>query len=406
MLSVSFFLDRPALQEMGCAILVLLLTLASHWAAGQNFYVTSAGPTVGFRVGQLGSVNPINPTLNVTLGQNVTFLVDTIAAHRFSIHTAPNSLGAGLRYNSSFVSGTNPAFVNATLSLFLVRLPFVVSCRPDLTGGQGPGTPAVLYYQCEQHIAMGGAINVLGGTVTDPVSSSSSGYVIAHAVLMTVAFALLIPLGVMTSSFLPHQLVVSWLPIHVGLQVVAACCMFAGFGVILYVLSDTGIGHFNNAATTATNHCHSIFGVIIISLIVVQISLGIFSDAWWRIQFWRKGSIPLPGPFPEKTHWWLGRALVIMSVVQIYLGLVEGQDILGYGNWVYGLYAAWYGLMLIVAVVAIVKLRRVLRAKKRDANPRDRVKDSSKTPVADSEHNSGAGAADHGDPRDTGIIEL
>ena len=66
--------------------------------------------------------------------------------------------------------------------------------------------------------------------------------------------------------------------------------------------------------------------------------------------------------------------------------------------------------MLIVAVVALVKLRRVLLAKKRDANPRDRVKDASKAPVASEEAGTqktgSAAAANYGDPLDDGIIEL
>jgi hypothetical protein len=206
---------------------------------------------------------------------------------------------------------------------------------------EGPDSPALLFYQCEAHSVMSGIINVFGGTPVTTEASDTAMFVTAHAALMTIAFSLLIPLGVMTSAFLPHQLVTAWLPIHISIQVLAASCMFAGFGVILYVLSDTGIGHFNHATISVTNYCHSIFGMIIISLVVLQIGLGALSDAWWRIQFWRKGSIPLPGPFPEKVHWWLGRSLVLLSVIQVFLGLVEGQNILFYGSWVYGLYAAW-----------------------------------------------------------------
>jgi heme/copper-type cytochrome/quinol oxidase subunit 4 len=74
------------------------------------------------------------------------------------------------------------------------------------------------------------------------------------------------------------------MPIHVALQVAAACCMFAGLGVILSTVSAQGFGHFNFAAATSTNYTHSIFGIIIISLIVVQMVLGIWSDIWWRVQ--------------------------------------------------------------------------------------------------------------------------
>jgi hypothetical protein len=41
------------------------------------------------------------------------------------------------------------------------------------------------------------------------------------------------------------------------------------------------------------------------------------ADTLWRYQFRKTGAMPLPGPFPEKTHWWLGRSLLLLSVVQV-----------------------------------------------------------------------------------------
>jgi hypothetical protein len=41
--------------------------------------------------------------------------------------------------------------------------------------------------------------------------------------------------------------------------------------------------------------------------------------------------------------------------------------------------------MLIVALVAVVKLQRVLRAKKNESNPRDRIKNTSKLSPAQQE---------------------
>ncbi len=104
--------------------------------------------------------------------------------------------------------------------------------------------------------------------------------------------------------------------------------------MIIYAVSSGNGGHFVSSTTTHTMATHSVFGMIIISLIVVQMGLGLWSDIWWRLRFWKTGAIPLPAPFPEKTHWWLGRFLVVASIVQIFLGLVEGQTALRYGAWV------------------------------------------------------------------------
>jgi hypothetical protein len=96
------------------------------------------------------------------------------------------------RYISSDVSGTVPANLNAELVLFV-----------------GSETPSMLYYQCEAHVAMGGRILVFGtnSSNSSTFSSSPNAGVIAHAVLMSVAFCLLIPLGVITSSFLPYKVI-------------------------------------------------------------------------------------------------------------------------------------------------------------------------------------------------------
>jgi hypothetical protein len=90
-------------------------------------------------------------------------------------------------------------------------------------------------------------------------------------------------------------------------------------------------------------------------------------------KFWRSGSMPLPGPFPEKSHWWLGRFLVVASVVQIFLGLVEGEAVLGFGVWVYGIFAAWYGLLVCVFAAGVALMQRQLK-QKQGGKPRDRIR--------------------------------
>lgn len=38
------------------------------------------------------------------------------------------------------------------------------------------------------------------------------------------------------------------------------------------------------------------------------------------VSFWQ---VPKARWFPEKTHWWIGRFIVALSVVVVYLGIME-----------------------------------------------------------------------------------
>jgi hypothetical protein len=104
---------------------LFLLAVGANCSSNHDYIVTSAGSSVGWHVAPLsgGARLPgVNPTINATIGQNISFTVDAGTAERFSIHTQPNSIGVSLRYDSPYVTGSNPANSNATLTLFLVRV--------------------------------------------------------------------------------------------------------------------------------------------------------------------------------------------------------------------------------------------------------------------------------------------
>jgi hypothetical protein len=105
-------------------LLLLVLAIGGNCSSTHDYIVTSAGSSVGWHVAPLSgrpSLSGVNPTINATIGQNITFVVNAGAAERFSIHTQPNSIGVTQRYDSPYVTGSNPANSNATLTLFLVR---------------------------------------------------------------------------------------------------------------------------------------------------------------------------------------------------------------------------------------------------------------------------------------------
>lgn len=286
-----------------------------------------------------------------------TFRVDTSAFHEFSIHLSPGVLATSDRLVSPSLTGQG-ANLNASLIWTI-----------DATANV-----SIYYYQCERHATQFNSITLDSGASIPPSNPrSNSALLTAHIVLMTIAFAVLLPLGALTSSFLPYKAVLWWFPLHATLAVAALCCMFAGFGCILAYVSYEG-SHFTLGGIFGpTLKAHQVFGMVVISLVVCQACLGILSDTLWRYRFRKTGAMPLPGWFPEKTHWWLGRTIVLVSVIQIFLGLAEAQPELLFGDWVFGVYAAWYGILVGVLALLLYKLRVDIKKARAAKNLRARL---------------------------------
>lgn len=290
-----------------------------------------------------------NPTINATEGELLTFGVTLPAGiHNFAIHVSAGSTNVQDRWNGNF---TNQGLNSGNLS-------FTIDAAALAAG--------VLYYQCEFHSFMWGTIVARANVVTAPPAvPPSQDALIAHIALMAVASAVVIPAGVLTSSFMPYQFTVVWLPLHVGLQVVGVSLTLAGFACVLYYKSITGSAHFTNA--------HHIIGIIIISALLVQIILGVSSDVLWRWRFKKTGVMPLPGVFPERTHWWVGRGIVVLLIVQVFLGVWQALPMFNTGAWVYGVFGAWYGLLIPLSAVLLFLVRAQVRKAKEAKNARDRV---------------------------------
>merc|ERR1711916_64402 len=179
---------------------------------------------------------------------------------------------------------------------------------------------------------------------------------VAHVVLMSLAFGAFVLFGTLTSTFAPASVVRLWFPIHVLLQVVAMALMIAGFGCIVWYVQDEGDPHFILPEGT-TRGAHGILGLILFILMFVQAFLGVLSDTLWRIAFKKSGELPTPKVIPEKVHWWLGRSIVVLGAVVIFLGIAEYY--LPY--WVYGIFIAWYGVLAFVLTIIFIFNYRKLR---------------------------------------------
>lgn len=102
----------------------------------------------------------------------------------------------------------------------------------------------------------------------------------------------------------------------------------------------------------------------------------------------------------EYLHHWLGRGIVLLGCVNVFLGIAELQTKLLFGNWVFGILTAWYGLLLLVLLVLVFVYRGVFfkshQAKKTRGD--DSHKYASSQPVSEGKKDSAA--------IETGVIAL
>ena len=112
-------------------------------------------------------------------------------------------------------------------------------------------------------------------------------------------------IGIFVARYLKHILGVWWYRIHLFLMLgVTGLFSIAGF-VIVYNMNSCSI--FMDSA-------HEKIGLSVIIILIGQIVLGFISNALWTpdrtyIPWW------------DKVHWWLGRGVFILGIVNISLGI-------------------------------------------------------------------------------------
>lgn len=160
-------------------------------------------------------------------------------------------------------------------------------------------------------------------------SAKLDAFTQVHGSLMFVAWNVLIPAAIYIARFEKNSLGHWWFILHSNLMRLAAVFMIIAFGFIVAALDE----HFDNA--------HAILGLITLLLtILIQMPLGFFIDRWFV-----RGRTEVP--WHDKVHWWLGRAVFLLSYVLIPLGL-----------WSYGasdaIKIAWFVYAFVVILVVFI----------------------------------------------------
>lgn len=131
-------------------------------------------------------------------------------------------------------------------------------------------------------------------------NSDSNSLLSAHAALMTLAFLVFFPLGVLV-TFLPISNAI--VRLHAPIQILSLCLLIAGLGTGAKMASDQG----------QASQYHPIIGYVTVACLVLLQPIG---GLLQHIMFKRHGRRTIFG----EGHRWFGRALIVLGMVNGGLG--------------------------------------------------------------------------------------
>jgi hypothetical protein len=140
---------------------------------------------------------------------------------------------------------------------------------------------------------------------SQPVVSDISQLIIQwHGSLMTFGFSICMTIGMFVARHLKsHKW---WFSVHILLQVLGTVAALTAFGLVLWLKIDNNYPQF---AST-----HSRFGLATLIVVVLNVFKGWLAHVKWNP---KRTSPPV---FPDQIHWWLGRAIFVLSTVTVILG--------------------------------------------------------------------------------------
>jgi hypothetical protein len=132
----------------------------------------------------------------------------------------------------------------------------------------------------------------------------------AHGIIMSICFVILFPVFAMTLYLVPYSKVVS--RIHAPLQILTLCIAIVGFGLGVNVEINFSL----------QSQYHPKIGISVISyLIVVQPLAGYLQHRWFK----KDGGDSIFG----HVHRWLGRAAILLGIINGGFGLLLARDFMG-----------------------------------------------------------------------------
>jgi len=128
-----------------------------------------------------------------------------------------------------------------------------------------------------------------------------------------------------------------WFRIHVVIMSFTVLLTAVGFALIVSFVQDIAD---NDPTKEHFDGAHQCIGLIIVFLTMIQPSLGVISDRLYHP--WRDRT-PI---FPDMTHHWLGRLILVLGIINIGLGM----DLYCVNKPAFGIYMAAIPFIVLVMI--------------------------------------------------------
>lgn len=134
-----------------------------------------------------------------------------------------------------------------------------------------------------------------------------------HAACMWLAWTLSPIVGIFIARYAKTKLGHNWYILHMSIMGITT----VGVGLIglLFVLLYLPPPHFDSP--------HAILGLTVMVMMLGQVALGFISNHLYSPD---REKVPLV----DKSHWWLGRSLVLMGIINCQLGFMLYAEVSEY----------------------------------------------------------------------------
>ncbi|KAJ3280809.1 hypothetical protein HDU79_011335 [Rhizoclosmatium sp. JEL0117] len=172
-------------------------------------------------------------------------------------------------------------------------------------------------------LSKGGSGSTNGGSGVD--------LLLLHGIFMFIAWAVIPPVAIFIARYLKKALGHNWYLSHTGLFIFGTGGLIIAGLVTVEVNLAPGVTRFVGSST------HGIIGTIVaLALYPLQCLLGFASNFFFDENRKKVAVI-------DQVHWWVGRSVVLLAIVNMYLGLVQ------YGAGAGWIVAYWLFVLLVPA---------------------------------------------------------
>ncbi len=171
-------------------------------------------------------------------------------------------------------------------------------------------------------------VNIIIGT--GYVQYIDQSYILAHGLLMMIGFGVCYLLGICIAWLVPHKYSL-WFWLHAAASLLGTALIIAGFAMAVSMVANANQPQWSLASRT--QGAHAVLGIIAFVWALLQGTLGMLSKLLWTLEFRRTAALPAVKVFPDQLHWWSGRLLFVLGLVNPFLGL-----------WEWGIPPGWLGL--------------------------------------------------------------